>query len=391
MKPAAQRKICIITGSRAEYGLLYPLIKKIDEDKELKLQLIATGMHLSPEFGLTYKAIENEFEIDKKIDINLSCEQEDIAKSMGIAQIKFAKALSRLKPDIIVILGDRYEIFAAAATATVLNIPIAHIHGGELTYGAIDDAFRHSITKMSHLHFTSTKEYRKRVIQLGENPKTVFYTGALGVENIKSLQLLSKKELEKKLGFKFGKKNIMITYHPQTISQLSPKEQIKKVLDALSCLNDVQLIFTKSNADFGGIEINTAIDKFVKSNDNTVVFTSLGQINYFSALKYVDCVVGNSSSGILEVPSFKIPTINIGDRQKGRIQAKSILNAKICSQSIQKALKLSYSESFRDKLNRIKNPYDRNFPSKQIIKTLKKVNLDKLIKKSFWDIPYEQI
>ena len=384
------RKICVVTGSRAEFGLLYPLIKRIDEDEELELQLIATGMHLSKEFGLTYKEIEKEFKIDKKIDIKLSSKKEDISRSMGIAQIKFTKALSQLKPDIIVLLGDRYEIFAVAATATALNIPIAHIHGGELTEGAIDDAFRHSITKMSHLHFTSTKEYRERVIQLGESPKKVFYTGALGIENIKVLKLLSKKELEKKLGFKFLEKNLLITFHPETITRLTPKKQINQLLNVVAKLNDTKLIFTKSNADFGGIEINNTIDEFVKAHDNAVVFTSMGQINYLSTLKYVDCVIGNSSSGILEVPSFKIPTINIGDRQKGRIQAKSILNTNFDLKSIQKALDKSYSKSFRKNLSNIKNPYEKALPSKKIIKTLKKVKLDKLLKKSFGDIVYDK-
>ena len=380
------RKICIVTGSRAEYGLLYPLIKKIDKDKKLKLQLIATGTHLSSKFGLTYKEIENDFKIDKKIDIKISKRKKNIAKSMGITQIKFAKAFAQLQPDIVVLLGDRYEIFSVASVATTLNIPIAHIYGGEVTLGAIDDVFRHSITKMGHLHFTSTQKYKNRVIQLGENPNYVFNVGSLGIENIKSLNLLSKKQLEKNLNFRFLKKNILITYHPQTISSISPKKQITLLLNALSKLKDTLLIFTKSNADAGGITINKEIEKFVKKYNNAILFASMGQLNYFSTLQYVDCVVGNSSSGILEVPSFKIATINIGDRQKGRIKANSILDTPLNEKDILNAIKKVYSKTYQKDLSNLINPYESKNCSKNIVKVLKNINLDNILNKSFYDI-----
>lgn len=376
------RKICIVTGGRAEYGILYPLIKKINKDKSLTLQLVATGMHLSSKFGLTYKEIEKEFYINKKIAIKLYNKKEDISKSMGIVQIKFSKVFKELKPDIIVLVGDRYEIFAVASVATVLNIPIAHIHGGELTLGAIDDIFRHCITKMSHIHFTSTKEYKNRVIQLGENPKYVFNVGSLGVENIQSLNLLTKKQLEKRLNFKFLEKNILITYHTQTISSISATKQIKILLNTLKELKHTLLIFTKANADEGGIQINKKIDKFVKNHKNMIVFTSMGQLNYFSALQFVDCVVGNSSSGILEVPSFEIPTINIGDRQKGRIYSTSILNCPLEKKQILKTISNSYKQNFLD----IQSPYENKNCSNNIIKVLKNTKLDNIITKEFYNL-----
>lgn len=379
-----QRKICVVSGTRAEYGLLYPLIKKINEDENLLLQLVVTGTHTDKRFGETYKQIE--FQIDKKIDLNLQSSQESIAISMGIAQIKFAKYLKKSQPDLLLVLGDRFEIFAIVATAVTMNIPIAHIHGGELTYGAIDDAFRHSITKMSHLHFTSTQEYKNRVIQLGENPQYVHNVGSLGVENIKSLHLLSKNEIEEKLNLQFRKKNILVTYHPETISNKNPIEQIKELLEATKAYPDILFIFTKANADFGGIQINQIIEDYVTQNENMVLYDSLGQINYFSVLKIVDCVLGNSSSGIIEVPSFKIPTINIGHRQKGRTQCESIINTKCNSHSIMKAINTSYSKKFRKKLHAIKNPYEKKATSEKIVKTLKKVNLDTLLMKTFYDI-----
>lgn len=380
----SQRKICVVTGTRAEYGLLYPLIKKINEDKNLLLQLVVTGTHTDKRFGETYKQIE--FQIDKKIDLNLQSSQESIAISMGIAQIKFAKYLKKSQPDLLLVLGDRFEIFAVVATAVTLNIPIAHIHGGELTYGAIDDAFRHSITKMSHLHFTSTQEYKNRIIQLGENPQYVHNVGSLGVENIKSLHLLSKNEIEEKLNLQFRKKNILVTYHPETISNKNPIEQIKELLEATKAYPDILFIFTKANADFGGIQINEIIEDYVNQNENMVLYDSLGQLNYFSVLKIVDCVLGNSSSGIIEVPSFKIPTINIGHRQNGRTQCESIINAKCNSHSIMKAINRSYSKKFRKKLHAITNPYEKKGTSEKIVKTLKKVNLDTLLMKTFYDI-----
>ena len=382
-------KVCVITGTRAEYGLLYWLMKEIQNDKDLELQVIATGMHLSPEFGLTYKEIEKEFEINKKIEILLSSDTPvGISKSMGLAQISFAEAFDDLKPDIAIVLGDRFEIFAAASAALVSRIPIAHIHGGEVTQGAVDEAFRHSITKMSHLHFTSTEEYRKRVIQLGEEPNRVFNVGAMGIENIKRLKLLSKEEFEKSINFKLNKKNILVTFHPVTLENATAKEQFNELLSAIDELDDTNIIFTKANADTDGRIINKMIDGYVAKNKNkAIAFTSLGQLRYLSALQFVDAAVGNSSSGILEAPSFKIGTINIGDRQKGRIKAKSVIDCEPKKESIQKAFAKLYSAKFQDMLKNVKNPYEQDgFPSKKIIKILKNTDVKNLIKKRFYDI-----
>jgi len=382
------RKICIITGTRAEYGLLYPLIKLVKNDKNLDLKLIVTGMHLSPEFGLTYKDIEKEFHIDKKIEILLSSDTAiGINKSMGLAQISFAEAFDELKPDIIVLLGDRYEIFSAASAATISNIPIAHLHGGETTQGAFDEAFRHSITKMSHLHFTSTKKYKNRIIQLGENKENIFNVGAIGIDNIKNLKLLSKKEFEKSINFTLNKKNILVTFHPVTLENTTAKDQFSELLDAIDILRDTSVIFTKANSDTDGRVINKMIDQYVnKNNHKSIQFTSMGQIRYLSALQYVDAVVGNSSSGLIEAPSFKVTTINIGARQKGRILAKSVLNCEPNKKSILEQFNILYSKIFQEKLKTIKNPYEKKNTPQKILKVLKKVELKGILKKPFFDL-----
>ena len=382
------RKICIVTGTRAEYGLLYPLIKLIKNDKNLDLKLIVTGMHLSPEFGLTYKDIEKEFNIDKKIEILLSSDTAiGINKSMGLAQISFAEAFTELKPEIIVLLGDRYEIFSAASAATISNIPIAHLHGGETTQGAFDEAFRHSITKMSHLHFTSTKKYKNRIIQLGENKENIFNVGAIGIDNIKNLKLLSKKEFERSINFTLNKKNILVTFHPVTLENNTAKDQFSELLDAIDILRDTNIIFTKANSDTDGRVINKMIDQYVnKNNHKSIQFTSMGQIRYLSALQYIDAVVGNSSSGLIEVPSFKVATINIGDRQKGRILAKSVLNCEPNKKSILEQFNILYSKIFQEKLKTIKNPYEKKNTPQKILKVLKKVELKGILKKPFFDL-----
>ena len=384
-------KICIVTGTRAEYGLLYWLMKEIEVDKNLELQIIVTGMHLSPEFGLTYKEIEKEFKIDKKIEILLSSDTSiSISKSIGLANISFAEAYEELDPDIVVVLGDRYEILAATISAMIANIPIVHIHGGEITQGAFDDAIRHSITKMSHIHFVATKEYRKRVIQLGENPNRVFNIGGMGIENIKRLKLLSKKRLEKELNFKFAKKNILVTFHPVTLEQNSAKKQFSEILEALNELKDTNIIFTKANSDTDGRIINQMIDQFVLEKENAISFTSMGQLRYLSSLQFVDVVLGNSSSGLLEVPSFKKATINIGDRQKGRIKAESVIDCKPNKHDILQAIKKVYSKDFQKLLKNIKNPYEqKEFPSKSIIKILKNIDLSNILKKEFYDIDFK--
>ena len=383
-----KRKICVVTGTRAEYGLLYWLMKEIEADKDLELQLIVTGMHLSPEFGLTYKEIEKEFRIDKKIEMLLSSDTAmGISKSMGLAQIGFAEAFEELKPDILVVLGDRYEIFCAVSSAMIFNIPIAHLHGGEITQGAFDESIRHSITKMSHLHFTATDEYKNRVIQLGEEPNRVFNVGGMGIENIKRLKLLSKDEFEESINFKLNKKNILVTFHPVTLENSTAKEQFQELLDAIDELENTNIIFTKANSDTDGRIINQMIDEYVTKNSHkSVGFASLGQLRYLSALQYIDAVVGNSSSGLLEAPSFKIATINIGDRQKGRIKALSVIDCEPKKEEILKAFKEIYSKEFQEKLKNVENPYGESCPSKQIIEVLKNVNLANILKKSFYDL-----
>ena len=319
------RKICVITGTRAEYGLLRWVMQGIKDDPELTLQIIATGMHLSPEFGLTYRDIEQDgFKIDSKVEMLTSSDTSvGIAKSMGLGLIGFADALHDLKPDLIVVLGDRFEIFSAVSAALVARIPVAHLHGGELTEGAFDDALRHSITKMSHLHFVAAEEYRQRVVQLGEQPDRVFLVGGLGIDNIKRLKLFDREALEASLDFKLGSKNLLITFHPVTLEAATASEQMAQLLLALAELEDTQLIFTMPNADTGGRVLIRMVEEFVAQHTNARAYTSLGQLRYLSCISHVDGVVGNSSSGLAEVPSFRKGTINIGDRQRGRLQATS--------------------------------------------------------------------
>ena len=382
------RKICVVTSTRAEYGLLYWLLKEIEADSELKLQLIVTGMHLSPEFGLTYKEIEKEFKIDKKIEILSSSHTSlDICTDMAKVYEKFAPALAELKPDILVLLGDRYEIFGVAGVASIMQIPIAHIHGGETTQGAFDEAFRHSITKMSHIHFAATNEYANRIIQLGEEPTRVFNVGGPGIENIKKLNLLNKDEFEKSINFKLAKKNILITFHPATLENSSAREQFNELLNALDELEETNFIFTKANSDTDGDVINKMIDEYVSENSQkAVAFASLGQLRYLSAIKFVDIVLGNSSSGLLEVPSFKKATINIGDRQKGRARASSVIDVRPVKEEILAAIKRAYSKEFEQTLKDTINPYDGGNPSKKMVKILKEIKLDGILKKKFYDI-----
>ena len=383
-----KRKICVVTGTRAEYGLLYWLMKEIEADDTLELQLIATGMHLSPEFGLTYKEIEKDFKIDKKIEMLLSSDTPiGISKSMGLAQISFAEAYDELKPDIVVVLGDRYEIFSAVSAAMIACIPIAHLHGGETTEGAFDESIRHSITKISHIHFTAADEYMNRVIQLGEHPDRVFNVGGLGIDNIKKLKLLNREEFEKSIGFKLNKKNILVTFHPVTLENTTAYEQFNELLEAIDELENTHIIFTKANSDTDGRIINSMIDKYTNNNsDKSVYFTSLGQLRYLSALKYVDAVVGNSSSGLAEAPTFKTGTINIGDRQKGRIMAKSVISTVADKESILKAFSKLYSTEFQKSLKNVKNPYGDGGASKKIKNIIKDVPLKNILKKSFYDI-----
>ena len=385
------RKICIVTGTRAEYGLLYCLMKEIQNDSDIELQVIATGMHLSPEFGLTYLNIEKDgLKIDKKIEILLSSDTPiGISKSMGLGMIGFVEAYEELRPDIVVILGDRFEIFSAASAAMIARIPIAHLHGGEITEGAFDEAMRHSITKMSHLHFTATGEYRKRVIQLGEDPANVFNVGGLGIDNIKNLQLMSREEFENAINFKLGTKNLMITFHPTTLEPDTAREQFQNLLYALDELKDTRFIFTKPNADTEGRVIANKIDEYTyfrRENNKMIAFVNLGQLKYLSAMQFVDGVVGNSSSGLTEAPTFKVGTINIGDRQRGRIKADSVIDCKPTKDSILTAIEKLYSKEFQEKLKNVKNPYGEGGAARKIKKVLKEKDLSDILKKQFYDI-----
>lgn len=385
------KKICFFTGTRAEYGLLYPLMKLIKEKNEYELQIIASGMHLSPEFGLTYKEIEKDgFKINEKIEILMSSDSDiGINKAIGLGLISFSETLKRLEPDILIILGDRFEALSIAISSYIMKIPIAHIHGGERTEGAIDEGIRHSITKMSYLHFTSTAEYRKRVVQLGENPEKVFNVGAIGLDNIKNLKLLSKEQIEGTLSFKFGNKNILFTYHPTTLNTDQLKQEVDEIFKALEKLIKIgyKIIITKSNADEGGRFINQFIDKFsVSQKDKVFVSTNFGTLKYLSIMRYVDFVLGNSSSGIVEAPSLNVPTINIGERQKGRVRGNSIIDVSPSEEEILRAVSIAQNMD-RKKIN---NPYDQGGAARQIYDVLKdylennKINL----KKEFYDIKF---
>lgn len=382
------RKICFVTGTRAEYGLLYWLMKEIQSDASLELQIIATGMHLSPEFGLTYKEIEKDFSINKKIEMLLSSDTPiGISKSMGLAQISFAEAYEELEPDIIVVLGDRFEIFSAVSAALIARIPVAHLNGGELTEGAIDESLRHCLTKMSHLHFTANEIYRKRVIQLGESPERVFNVGEAGLDNIFRLQLLNKEEIEASINFTLAKKNILVTFHPVTLEKSTAQLQFQEILNAIDELTETHIIFTKANADTDGRIINQMIDNYVARNyTKSVAFTSLGQLRYLSALKFIDAVVGNSSSGLIEAPSFKIGTLNIGDRQKGRIKAKSVIDCLPKKENILMGLNQIYSAEFQEGLQVVENPYGNGGSSIKIKQILKEFDMSNIVKKSFYDL-----
>ena len=383
------RKICVITGTRADYGLLRWVMQGIKDDPDLALQIIATGMHLSPEFGLTYQEIERDgFEIDKKVEMLTSSDTEiGITKSMGLGLIGFADALSELKPDLIVVLGDRFEIFSAVSAALIARIPVAHLHGGEVSEGAFDESLRHSITKMSHLHFVAAEAYRRRVIQLGEQSDRVFLVGGVGIDSIKRLPLLNRSDLEATLEFVFGRKNLLITFHPVTLENSTAEKQMNELLLALSDLRDTQLIFTLPNADTGSRTLIKMVHEFVESHQNARAYTSLGQLRYLSCVSHVDAVVGNSSSGLTEVPSLGKGTINIGDRQQGRLQASSVINCEPTRESIADAIKVIYSREFQSGLCAVLNPYGVGGASEKVVDTLKSYPLDNLLKKNFYDLP----
>lgn len=384
-----KKTISILTATRAEYGLLKPIIKKLSLVEEFDVRVVVTGAHLSPEFGLTYKEIEEDgIIIDEKIEILLSADSPSaISKSMGLALISFADYFRKLKPDMLLVLGDRYETLAVVIAAMNERIPIAHLYGGEITEGAIDESIRHAITKLSYLHFTSTEEYRSRVIQLGEEPERVFCVGAMGIENIFNEELMSKSELEDSINFKLDKPYAVITFHPVTLDNNKSKEQVQALLDACQKYKNMKFLFTKANADADGRIINQMIDEFVAKNDNAIAFTSLGTTKYLSTLKYGTMVIGNSSSGLIEAPSFGIPTINIGDRQRGRIQADSVINCRPLQEDIEQAIDYALSKKGQEISKRAVNPYGDGNTSDKIIRVIKDYLLNSKIdlKKTFHD------
>ncbi|MBB1149734.1 UDP-N-acetylglucosamine 2-epimerase (hydrolyzing) [Myroides sp. NP-2] len=382
------KKICVTTATRAEYGLLKPLIHALNNHTGFHLQLLVTGAHLSPEFGLTKKfIIDDGFAIDEEIEMLVSSDTAvGISKSMGLGLISYAEAFNRLKPDAIIILGDRYEMLAMAAAATISKIPIIHLHGGEITEGAYDDAIRHAISKLSYLHFTSTEDYRQRVIQLGEDPIRVFNVGALGIDNINALALLTKSELEKELGIKFKKFNYQVTFHPETLNAISSDEQFKNLLHALDKEEDSFFIFTKANADTDGRVINRLIDEYVMQHqEKAIAFHSLGAFRFLSVVKACDAIIGNSSSGILEAPSLHTATVNIGDRQKGRIQAASIINCSNDVEAISEAIQNTKESSFKQTLDHVVNPYYNGGAVDKIMSVLENTKDFKVVK-HFYDI-----
>ncbi|WP_078127705.1 UDP-N-acetylglucosamine 2-epimerase [Leptospira alexanderi] len=386
-----KRKICVITGTRADYGLLRWLIFEISKSSKLDLQIIATGMHLSPEFGLTYKEIENDgFLIHKKIEILLSSDSKvGVSKSIGLGLISFSEAFADLSPDIILVLGDRFEILAATVAALISRIPVAHLHGGETTEGAFDEGIRHSITKMSHLHFVAANEYRNRVIQLGEDPSNVFLVGGMGIDGIKKSNLLKKEELESSLNIKLKRNNLLITFHPVTLEESTAKAQMTELLSSLETLSpETGLIFTMPNADTDGRIIFELVKEFTSSHSNAWHFTSLGQTRYLSCLQFVDAVVGNSSSGIIEAPSFKVGTINIGDRQKGRLRAKSIIDCEPTKEEIVNAFEKLYSSDFQKNLSTTVNPYGEGGASEKIVKVLETIEVQGILKKKFFNLQF---
>ena len=366
------------------------LLKELDVSEDYCLQLVVTGMHLSPEFGSTYNLIESDgFSIAKKIEMLLSSDTDiGVAKSMGVGVLSFADAFAELEPDILICSGDRYEMFVAASVATVLKIPIVHLYGGETTEGAFDEAFRHSITKMSVLHFTSTEVYRNRVIQLGEHPDRVYNVGGIGIDNINQLELLDRESFQKSINFQLNKRNLLVTFHPTTLDNSNlASEQFGNLLKVLSGMIDTNIIFTKANADTDGRIINSMIDDYVKNNCATSIsFISMGQLRYLSAMQYVDGVVGNSSSGLLEAPSFHIGTVNIGDRQKGRIRADSVIDCENTIDDITQAISILYSDTFQKSLIHVINPHGTGGATKKIINILRMYKSGLNIKKTFFDL-----
>jgi UDP-hydrolysing UDP-N-acetyl-D-glucosamine 2-epimerase len=386
------KKIAVFTGTRAEYGLLYWLLKDIQSDSELELQLIVAGSHLSPEFGNTYLEIERDgFTIDEKVEMLLSSDTAvGVAKSIGLGILGFTDALDRLESDALVVLGDRFEALAAAQTAMILRIPVIHLHGGEITEGAYDDAIRHAITKLSYMHFTSTEEYRNRVIQLGEAPERVVNVGAIGLDHLSRSQFLTVAELSQSLSFPLTKPFLLVTYHPVTLADEHPESTFKELLDSLDEFSGYQVILTYPNADDGGRAIIPLLENYAKKNPERVLaIPSLGQKRYLSAVKHSSAVIGNSSSGIIEVPSFDVATVNIGERQKGRLSAGSVIHCSACKNDITKAIDKGINKEYKTNDEVVVNPYGQGDTSSKIVYLIKKLKVNNV--KSFYDLRLEKI
>lgn len=393
MRIQKEEKICVITGSRADYGLLKELIRQIRNDDRLQLILLVTGSHLSHQHGLTYHEIKNDgFEIDASIDLELQGDTPiDISRATARAIEGFSVAYLRFQPDLVIMLGDRYELLGASISALFHKIPIAHIHGGEVTAGAIDEAIRHSLTKLSHLHFVATTTYRNRVIQLGEHPDSILVVGGLGVDAIMRLTLLTREELEEELQISFQPRNLLLTFHPVTAGSIDSSVQLKAVLKALFDKQDHLIIITAPNADPDNLTLTKLLEEFESSRDNVAIFKSLGQLKYFSTIAQVDAVIGNSSSGIMEVPSFKKATINIGDRQEGRLRATSVIDCEADVKMIKDAIEKVYTPHFRAMLDNVKNPYGEGGSVEMIMDVLKNTNFERLCKKQFYDLPIQSL
>lgn len=381
-------KVSVITSTRAEYGLLKNLAYLLNKSKKFKLQFVVTGTHLEKKFGNTIKEIRKDgFKNLKKLKYLTGGDNTiSITKSIGNGMIKFCKIFINNKPDLLIVLGDRYELISSCYSATLLKIPICHFQGGEQTYGATDDVVRNSITKLSHIHFAATKKYKKRIIQMGENPKYVFNVGGLGCENIKKYNKISKKVLEKKYNIKISEPFCVATFHPETLSNINILNQIKPMLQALRRYKDLRIIFTYPNADIGFKKIISEIKYFVNEDKNNRFFVKSFGKDYYSLLGYCDFVIGNSSSGILEFPSFKKPTINIGFRQGGREKSLSVINCKNNLQSILIGIKKAKSQKFLEKIKSAKNPYYNGNTSYKSFKVLEKINYKDILKKKFYDL-----
>lgn len=384
------KTITVLTATRAEYGLLNPIINELNAYGGFEVRIVATGAHLSPEFGLTYKEIEKDGNrIDRKIEILLSSDTPaSISKSMGLAMISFADYFAERKPNALLVLGDRYETLAVCCAAMNERIPIIHLYGGETTEGAVDEAIRHTITKLSYLHLTSTEEYRRRVIQLGEDPDRVITVGAVGIENVLNKPLLSRKQLSESIGMDLSCPYAVVTFHPVTLEETSAQMQCSQLLAALDARSDMNYILTKANADSDGRIINKMLDEYAATHSNALVFDSLGVKRYISAVKYARMVIGNSSSGLVEVPSFGIPTINIGDRQKGRLKADSVIDCRPVKEEICEAMSKADNESYR-KISKVAiNPYGDGNTSKKIVSAIKEfLSSDTVnLKKKFYDL-----